>query len=185
MGLSRFRPMSEPSRPAAAIPGSRARAARAERPRDQGARQDRLLPWIAAERAIRCVGLVAIGLVLLTHPHTNWSQTISDLARHLGFDPSGNGIQKIITKIKAISSRRYEVFGVIAIAYGVLEGVEAYGLWRRRRWGEYLTVLATSLLFIPEIWEIVKKPSALKVAALVVNLVIVVYLIVRLRRHGG
>lgn len=129
--------------------------------------------------------LLAIGLVLITHPHTNWGQTITNLARHLGFDPSHNGIQKVIAKIRSISSNQYTVFGVIALAYGALEGGEGYGLWRRRRWGEYLTVIATSLLFIPEIYEIVKTPSALKVAALLLNIVVVVYLVLRLRRHGG
>ncbi len=152
---------------------------------DEGARHDRLLPWIAAERSVRGVLLLAIGLVLITHPHTNWGQTITNFARHLGFDPSHNGIHKVIAKIQAISPNRYVVFGGIAIAFGVLEGAEGYGLWRRRRWGEYLTVVATSLLFIPEIYEITKTPTALKIAALLVNIVVVVYLIVRLRRYGG
>jgi uncharacterized membrane protein (DUF2068 family) len=45
-------------------------------------------------------------------------------------------------------------------------------------------VLATSLLFIPEIWEIANKPTPLKVGALLVNIAIVAYLILRLRaRH--
>ncbi len=153
--------------------------------KNAGARHDRLLPWIAAERILRAIVLVAIGIVLLTHPHANWAQSISDLAHHLGFDPSHNGIQKVINKAASISSNKYAVFGVIALGYGALEGAEGYGLWRRRRWAEYLTVIATSLLFIPEIDELVKKASAVKAAALVVNLVIVIYLIVRLRRHGG
>lgn len=156
-----------------------------EDPRDEGARHDRLLPWIAAERSIRAVVLVAIGVVLVTHPHTDWGKTISDLSRHLGFDPSRNGIEKIIAKVRAISPHKYEIFGGVAIAYGVLEGAEGYGLWRRRRWGEHLTIVATSLLFIPEIWEITKTPTALKIAALVLNIAVVAYLIVRLRRHGG
>ncbi len=153
--------------------------------KNEGVQHDRLLPWIAAERSVRATVLLVIGLVLITHPHTNWGQTITNLARHLGFDPSHNGIQKVIAKIRAISPNRYAVFGVIAIGYGLLEAAEGYGLWRRRRWGEYLTVLATSLLFIPEIYELVKKPSALKIAALLVNIIVVVYLIVRLRRRGG
>ncbi len=152
---------------------------------DEGARHDRLLPWIAAERTIRSIVLLAIGVVLITHPHTNWGNSITNLARHLGFDPSRNGIQKIIAKVRAISPDKYEVFGVIAVAYGLLEGAEAYGLWRRRRWGEYLTVVATSLLFIPEIYELAEKPSALKVAALLLNILVVVYLVVRLRRRPG
>ncbi len=170
--------------PTADSPARTYREPEADR-KNEGARHDRLLPWIAAERSVRAIVLLAIGLVLITHPHTNWGHTITNLARHLGFDPSHNGIQKFIAKIQAISPNRYEVFGVIAIGYGLLEAAEGYGLWRRRRWGEYLTVLATSLLFIPEIYELVKKPSALKVAALLANIAVVVYLIIRLRRHGG
>ncbi len=76
------------------------------------------------------------------------------------------------------------MYGIIALAYGALEAAEGYGLWRRRRWAEYLTVLATSLLFIPEIWEIATKPSLLKLGALLVNIAVVAYLICRLRSGG-
>ncbi len=70
----------------------------------------------------------------------------------------------------------------MAIGYGLLEAAEGYGLWRRRRWGEMLTVVATSLLFIPEIWELTKTQTLLKIGALLVNIAVVVYLIWRLRR---
>ncbi|MEA2372742.1 MAG: hypothetical protein QOH12_3136 [Solirubrobacteraceae bacterium] len=134
---------------------------------------------------LRAVGLVAIGLVLITHPHTDWGKTITDLAQHVGLDPSRNGIQRVIAKVQAISPNKYTVFGIIAIAYGVLEGVEGYGLWRRRVWAEYLTVVATSLLFIPEIIELSKSLTPLKISALLVNIAVVVYLAFRLRRYGG
>ena len=147
------------------------------------AKSDRLLRLIAAERLLRGVALVAIGLVLITHAHTDWTRTIQDVARSAGFDPSGNGIQKLIAKVRAISPNRYVVFGAVAIAYGILEGVEGYGLWRRRRWAEYLTVFATGLLFIPEIYELTKHATLLKVGALIVNAAIVAYLIWRLRHN--
>ena len=130
-------------------------AARRTRP----TRSSRLLRLIAAERIVRAVVLVAIGIVLVTHAHTDWGRTINDAAHSLGLDPSRNGIQKLIDKVRAISPNRYVAFGVVAIAYGILEGVEGYGLWRRRRWAEYLTVVATSLLFIPEIYEIARKAT--------------------------
>ena len=148
-------------------------------------RKDRLLPWIAAERGVRAVGLVAIGIVLLTHAHTDWGRVVADVANSTGVDPSSNGIHGLISKLHAISPQRYQVFGVVAIAYAALEGAEAYGLWRRRLWGEYLTVVATSLLFIPEVYELTKSVTVLKAGALVVNVAIVVYLVVRLRRYGG
>ena len=146
-------------------------------------RRDRLLPWIAAERGFRGVVLLAVGIVLVTHPHANWASEIARLAEHLGLDPKGNWIQKIIDKVSKINANQDVIFGVAAIAYAILEGAEAYGLWMRRRWGEWLTVVATSLLFIPEIWELTKSATFLKVGALLVNIVVVAYLIWRLRRE--
>jgi uncharacterized membrane protein (DUF2068 family) len=147
-----------------------------ERPRG-----DRLLPWIAAERTFRAIVLFLVGIALIANPHHNWGHTVANFAHDLGLNPSSNGIGRIIHKLQAISARRYFIFGIIAIVYGVLEAVEGYGLWRRRPWAEYLTVVATSLLFIPEIWEIANKPTPLKVGALLVNVAIVAYLVVRLR----
>lgn len=146
--------------------------------------RDRLMPWIAAERSLRAVALLIVGVVLVTHPDTNWSQTVLREARRAGFDPSHHALlARVVRNLSRISPGGFQAFGAAAIAYGVLEGVEGYGLWRRRRWAEWLTVVATSLLFIPEVWELVKRPTPLKAAALVVNTAIVVYLLYRLRRH--
>ena len=75
------------------------------------------------------------------------------------------------------------LFGSAALAYGALEAVESYGLFKRRRWGEWLTVVATSLLFIPELWELTKSISLLKIGALIVNALVVAYLVWRLRTN--
>jgi len=163
-----------------------ARARATPRPKEKGARGDRLLPWIAAERTLRAIVLFLVGIALIANPHHNWGKSAANFARDLGLNPNSNGIEKIIHKLHAISSDRYAVYGIIALAYGALEAAEGYGLWRRRRWAEYLTVLATSLLFIPEIWEIAKSASPLKIGALLLNIAVVAYLIIRLRsgRHS-
>jgi uncharacterized membrane protein (DUF2068 family) len=143
-------------------------------------KKDRLLPWIAAERAFRAIVLVVVGLVLVTHPHANWASDISHFAQRIGLDPNGSGMRKLIEKVRKIHAHQDLVFGVVALAYGVLEGAEAYGLWRRRRWGEWLTVIATALLMIPEVWELTKSTTFFKVGALLVNIVVVLYLLWRL-----
>jgi uncharacterized membrane protein (DUF2068 family) len=146
------------------------------------ARHDRLLPWIAAERGVRAIVLLAVGVVLVTHPHANWASEVAHLAQRLGLDPKDNWIQRLINDVRKINANQDVVFGAIALAYGVLEGAESYGLWTRRRWGEWLTVVATSLLLIPEVWELTKSATLLKVGALLVNLAVVAYLLWRLRR---
>lgn len=144
-------------------------------------RKDRLLPWIAAERAFRAVVLISVGILLLSNPHTDWATEITHLAQRAGLNPNGNWPRKIIEKIRKVNANEDVIFGIIALAYGALEGVEAYGLWKRRRWGEWLTVIATSLLLVPEIWELTKSLTFLKVGALIVNLLVVAYLLWRLR----
>lgn len=143
--------------------------------------RDRLLPWIAAERAFRAFVLITVGLALVTHPHANWAEEITRFAQRLGLDPNSNWIRKLLEKVRSISSQQDLLFGAIALAYGALEGIEAYGLWMQRRWAEWLTVFATSLLLIPEIWELTKSTTFLKVGALIVNLLVVAYLLRRLR----
>jgi uncharacterized membrane protein (DUF2068 family) len=145
--------------------------------------RDRLLPWIAAERGFRAVVLITVGLVLVTHPHANWASEVSSFARRLGLDPNGSGLRKVIGVIRKINANQDVVLGVIALGFGLLEGLEAYGLWMRRRWGEWLTVIATALLLIPESIEIAKGASPLKVGGLLVNLLVVGYLVWRLRRE--
>jgi uncharacterized membrane protein (DUF2068 family) len=148
------------------------------------ARRDRLLPWIATERAFRALVLLAVGIALVSHPHANWASEVSHLAQRLGLDPKDNWIQRIMNDVSKIHAHQDLVFGVVAIAYGVLEAAESYGLFKRRRWGEWLTVVATSLLFIPEIWELTKSATLLKLGAVTVNVLVVVYLLWRLRRPG-
>src|SRR5258708_34505825 len=128
-------------------------------------RKDRLLPWIAAERAFRTVVLVAVGVVLVSHPHANWSSEITHLSRQLGLDPNGNWIRKLIEKLRKLHTSENTGFGVIALAYAALEGTAAYGLWRRRPWPERRTVVATALLLVPWVWWLTKGPTALKVCA--------------------
>ena len=62
--------------------------------------------------------------------------------------------------------------------------MEGGGLFLRKRWAEWLTVVATTLLIPLELYELVRKPSALKGAGLIVNILIVLYLVRVVRRKG-
>lgn len=74
--------------------------------------------------------------------------------------------------------------GAILAGYAVLEGVEAFGLWAGRRWAEYLTFVATTLLLVPEGYELTGRVTATKVLTLVINVAVVAYLLVAKRLFG-
>jgi uncharacterized membrane protein (DUF2068 family) len=146
-------------------------------------RTDRLMPWIAGERLARAVLLIGAGAVLVTHLHHDWAASVRHVARAFGLDPAGGGVQRLADAAGALRPTKLAQYGVIGLAYGSLEAVEGYGLWRRRPWAERLTILATAILVVPEVWELSKRPSPLKAAGLAVNVAVVAYLVVRLRHR--
>ena len=67
--------------------------------------------------------------------------------------------------------------------YAGLFAIEGIGLLMRKRWAEYFTIITTSGLIPLEIYEMTRHFTATKVVVLVVNLLIVLYLVSRVRSH--
>jgi uncharacterized membrane protein (DUF2068 family) len=77
---------------------------------------------------------------------------------------------------------RIRVASAAAAAYGILFTVEGIGLWLGRRWAEYLTVTATATGIPVELWELGHRPTLLAGMLLLLNILIVVYLVRRIRQ---
>lgn len=73
------------------------------------------------------------------------------------------------------------IVAVAVVLYAALEATEGIGLAMRRRWAEYLTVLATGVLIPFELTEVVARPTIFRVGALLLNAAVVVYLAYRKR----
>ena len=148
-----------------------------------GRHSARLLPWIAAERAVRGLLLVGVGIFLLVKRNANLGSLATRLARHIELDPDHGIVHRAIVHIGALGHHQVAIIGAGALAYGALELVEGAGLWYRRRWAERLTVIATSLLVPLELYELVRNPTPLKAGGLAVNILIVLYVVRVVRRH--
>jgi uncharacterized membrane protein (DUF2068 family) len=61
---------------------------------------------------------------------------------------------------------------------------EGFGLLFRKRWAEYLTIIATGSFIPLEIYEIARHCSAARILLLIGNVAIVVYLIVHVRSQA-
>jgi len=142
-----------------------------------------LLRLIAAERAIRGAALVAAGIYLFGHLHSDFGKLADRWLRKLELDPNRGFVHKIVEHLHRLTSDQVKIAAFFAVGYGVLELVEGVGLWLDKLWAEYLTVIATSLLIPFEIYELVHKPGPVKAAGIVVNVLIVIYLGHRLRRR--
>jgi uncharacterized membrane protein (DUF2068 family) len=87
-------------------------------------------------------------------------------------------------KLLSVRSAAIDLVLFTALAYFVLELVEAIGLWHEKRWAEYLTAVATSGLLPLEILELTKRVTVIRVGALVINIAIIVWLVYRKRLFG-
>lgn len=101
--------------------------------------------------------------------------------------PSGLRGAGLVGELERAFSAKSSTLYLIAVAltgYAVVEGLEAVGLWLSKRWAEYLTFVATTLLLVPEIYELTGRVTATKIVTLVINIAVVVYLLVAKRLFG-
>jgi uncharacterized membrane protein (DUF2068 family) len=151
-----------------------------------------VLRIIAIDRAIHFVVLAALAVVvfLIAAHRLGLRKTVFDIVNAISgtsgdptHNPHGGFVRSILHVVTLRSSTLYWV-GVAAAAYAVLEGVEAVGLWRQKRWAEYLTFIATCSFLPYEIYELARSLAPLKIVALLVNLAIAVYLLFAKRLFG-
>ncbi len=64
-----------------------------------------------------------------------------------------------------------------ATAYSIVRFVESYGLWRERAWAEWFALISGALYVPFEAYELVRRPTLIHVAVLVINLGIVFYML--------
>jgi len=76
-----------------------------------------------------------------------------------------------------ITDRQLILVAIAAALYSTLRFIEAYGLWRKRAWAEWIA-FASGTLYLPfEINEIFRRLTVFGVGLFVVNLAIVIYML--------
>ena len=152
-----------------------------------------LLKLVAVERFAKGLALISAALVAY-QVASNRGSILAHLERLLiAFGPLGQELgvhltgSPLITRVEGWlggSGDPVRLAGLALLAYGIVQIVEGIGLWGGWRWAEYLAAVATSAFIPLEIYELVEKPAPLKAAALVLNIVIVIYLLYKGRLFG-
>jgi len=162
--------------------------------RGKALRDKIVLRMIAVDRAFHFLILTTLGIAVLlfasheTSLRDKFYRVLTDLQGGVAGGPvqtSGHvGFLHELDKLFSLRSGTLREVGFGLLAYGILEGVEAVGLWYTKRWAEYLTFLSTTILLPLEIYELSKRLSALKLIGFVINVAVVVYLLYAKRLFG-
>jgi uncharacterized membrane protein (DUF2068 family) len=63
------------------------------------------------------------------------------------------------------------------VAYSIIRFIEAYGLWHARAWAEWFAFAAGTVYLPFEVYELIRKVTLIRLAILIANLAIVLYML--------
>jgi uncharacterized membrane protein (DUF2068 family) len=146
-----------------------------------GGEHDAFIKVIIIERIVKAIGLIVAGGTGLLDSWADYAQDQLNLA-------AGNSVIVVLLLrfVAYIGNFSHtNLLATAAIIYALLEGTEGVGLAMRRRWAEYLTVIATGILIPYEAYEVIHRATLFKVGALLLNVAVVGYLAYRKRLFVG
>lgn len=147
-------------------------------------RDNGLLRLIAIFKLMKAITLVAVGLGAVHFFHdNNAADVITHLAERFGLNPGGRTLDHALAKVVNLPQKDFRDLGIGSFVYAALFLTEGLGLWLMKHWAEWFTAIITASLVPLEIFEIHRHPTITKVIVLLLNVAIVVYLVVRIRKE--
>ncbi len=152
-----------------------------------------ILRALAVERFCRALILIGLAAAVWRLKSTQASlqglfdrdlTSLKPFFNQIHFNVSDSATVDSIEKVLHARSSTLTVVVLGLTAYGLLQVAEGVGLWSLKRWGEYVAVVGTTAFVPLEVYEIVEKPSWLKVVLLLVNVGAVLYLLLSKRLFG-
>jgi uncharacterized membrane protein (DUF2068 family) len=131
---------------------------------------------VAVFEAAKGLLVLIVGFGLLSVVHRDLEQVAEQLVGHFHLNPASRYPRIFLDVADRFADLRMWLLAVFAFGYASLRLAEAFGLWRGRRWAEWLAA-ASGAIYVPiEIYELFTGPSWIKVATLTANIAIVAYM---------
>lgn len=149
-----------------------------------------ILRLIAFDRAIHVLVFSLLAVALFSFAwndawlHRDYVNIMNDLSGGQPGSSQARGILGYFSRVFKYSPRHLITLGSVILAYAALEATEMVGLWFNKRWAEYLTFIAVTILIPYEIYEIFLKISPLKILTLIINVAVALYLLFAKRLFG-
>lgn len=130
----------------------------------------------------KAASLFIVGVGLLHLVHRDVAATVAHWIDYFRLDPEDRYIHAILSRVLRVTPRQLRELSAGTLFYSALFLTEGTGLLLRKHWAEYLTVISTALFVPLEIYELIERFTLIRLAVLAINLGIVWYLALRLKR---
>ena len=138
---------------------------------------------IAAFKLFKGIALLAVAIGALKLLHKDVASEVEHWINYLRVDPHNRYISKLLAKLGLLDDRKLKALSVGTFFYSALQITEGIGLALKRRWAEYLTIVSTASLLPLEVLEIARRVSFARIALFLVNIAVVGYLIIEVRKE--
>jgi uncharacterized membrane protein (DUF2068 family) len=144
-----------------------------------------VLKTIAVFKLVKALLLIGVALGSLNFLNPTTADTADRWASTLAWRLGPRAASAVQERLSSLQPYELKVVGIVAFLYATLFAVEGVGLWMSKRWAKYLTIIATSS-FVPfEVYELIRRISWQRGATLGINLVVVGYLVWKLRQRAA
>jgi len=125
--------------------------------------------------------LIVTGLGAIRLLHRDIGDTVIHWTHVVHVDPDNRYIHRLLTRALRVTPKQLKELSVGTFIYAGLFATEGVGLLLRKRWAEYFTIVTTSGLIPLEIYELARHFTIAKVVITLINVLIVWYLVARVR----
>jgi len=138
---------------------------------------------IAAFKLLKGLALLAVGIGAHTLIDKDLVAVLEHWVNVFRVDPNNHYLHTLLERCTDLSPQRLREVSFGTFFYAALLLTEGIGLALGKRWAEYFTIIATSSFIPLEIYEIFHHANITKVVVLLINVAVVWYLVLELRRY--
>jgi uncharacterized membrane protein (DUF2068 family) len=135
-------------------------------------------------KLFKAVLLLAVGIGAIRYLHKDLSSAALHWAEVLRADPGNRIVHGILVRIFRVTPKQLRELSVGTFIYAGLFATEGIGLLLRKHWAEYFVIVTTGLLIPLEVYELARHFTITKLVVTVINVLIVWYLVVRVRSRS-
>lgn len=117
------------------------------------------------------------GIGALSFVHHDAQQFAERLVGHLHLNPASRYPRIFLEFAARITDLRWGTLAAFAAGYALVRFIEAYGLWRERRWAEWFAAISGGIYIPFEIYNLLRGDAWLALGALAVNVLVVALMI--------
>ena len=144
-------------------------------------RDDGALLAIALFKFVKGAVLLALACGAINMLHKDVASHVERWLDQLRIDSDNHYIGLLLNKLQLVHTKELKQLSALGLGYAALFLTEGTGLLLRKRWAEWLTIIATSSFMPLELYELIKKFSVLGLLLLLVNAAVVLFLVYRVR----